>query len=260
MSLTLGELFNENFYLERNPDVADAIANGTFSSAFEHFSTFGKFEGRAPSIVFNSGFYFDNNPNLAFEVALDDYIQFGQFENRDPSILFDADFYLQNNPDVAALVGPSFSAIAHFLRNGQFEGRAPSAGFADPSSYIANNPDVEAAVAAGEISAIAHYINFGAAEGRPFNPVTASGRDPITGNSGKSLLPAELLAADDFADRAAPIAGGEEFALEIESLFDNPVIAPEAIAANFDFATATLPGLSPIEDGSNSAIAQSWLF
>lgn len=235
MSLILNELFNENFYLERNPDVAGAIANGTFSSAFEHYNAFGKFEGRSPSIVFDSPFYFNNNPNLAFEVAVDDYIQFGQFENRDPSALFDADYYLENNPDIAAIVGPNFSAIAHFIRNGQFEGRAPSASFADPSNYIANNPDVEAAVAAGQISAIAHYINFGAAEGRLFNPPTASGRSPLQDSD-------ILIDGGDTAE-VNLTAGGSV----VENLFDNPVVASESIEVPpiedvaIDFVSATSP-------------------
>jgi hypothetical protein len=36
----------------------------------------------------------------------------------------------------------------------------------DQASYLANNPDVAEAVAAGHITAEAHYENFGAAEGR----------------------------------------------------------------------------------------------
>ncbi|MEG4809779.1 hypothetical protein QUA82_18175 [Microcoleus sp. F8-D3] len=39
--------FNEQFYLDANPQVA-AVANSSFSSGFEHYARFGAAEGRSP--------------------------------------------------------------------------------------------------------------------------------------------------------------------------------------------------------------------
>jgi hypothetical protein len=39
---------DEQFYLERNPDVADGIRRGSIRSAQEHFVDHGYFEGRQP--------------------------------------------------------------------------------------------------------------------------------------------------------------------------------------------------------------------
>jgi hypothetical protein len=40
-------LFHEQFYLDVNPEVA-AVANGSFSSVFEHYTRLGAAEGRSP--------------------------------------------------------------------------------------------------------------------------------------------------------------------------------------------------------------------
>ena len=39
--------FNEQQYMDQNPDVAQAIQRGDFTSAQQHYDTFGKFEGRS---------------------------------------------------------------------------------------------------------------------------------------------------------------------------------------------------------------------
>jgi hypothetical protein len=60
--------------------------------------------------------------------AFDHFVQFGQYQGRDPSILFDTSYYLERNPDVAAAVtGNETTAINHFINLGQFQGRDPSA-------------------------------------------------------------------------------------------------------------------------------------
>jgi hypothetical protein len=40
--------FDESFYLGANPDVAEAVAHGSFSSGREHYELYGRGEGRAP--------------------------------------------------------------------------------------------------------------------------------------------------------------------------------------------------------------------
>jgi hypothetical protein len=128
--LDIETFFDANFYMDTNPDIAQALILGNIQNPFDHF------------------------------------LQSGQFEGRDPHYLFDTDFYLEENPDVrAAVFSGNFTAIGHFIAHGQFEGRDPSLLF-DTSLYLEQNPDVRAAVERDEITGIAHYLEFGQSEGR----------------------------------------------------------------------------------------------
>lgn len=84
---------DEAFYLARNPDVAEGIAQGNIKSAREHFLDHGYFEGRMPY-----------------------------------PILIDEQWYLDENPDIVETVqkGEYESAQAHFDGPGYREGRRPS--------------------------------------------------------------------------------------------------------------------------------------
>jgi len=55
---------------------------------------------------------------------LDHYNAFGRFEGRDPSVGFDTTSYLAANPDVAAA---GVNPLVHFLQFGIHEGRSPFA-------------------------------------------------------------------------------------------------------------------------------------
>ncbi len=138
MTLTINELFDEQFYLETNPGVAEAVANGTIGDGFFHFIRFGQFERRDPSAIFNTNFYLTNNPGVATVVEqniltpTEHFINFGQFEQRDPSALLNTSFYLDRYPGVAeAVVTTPLTATEHFLNFGQFEGRLPRLLFSD---------------------------------------------------------------------------------------------------------------------------------
>lgn len=88
--------FDEAWYLERNPDVAEAIERGEVESAAVHYREAGYFEHRMP-----------------YDIAVDEV------------------FYLSEYPDVAAAVaeGHFGSAEGHFAAMGFAEGRLPCAGF-----------------------------------------------------------------------------------------------------------------------------------
>jgi hypothetical protein len=98
---------------------------------------------------------------------------------------FDERFYLQTNPDVARAVamGQFPSGLAHYQQFGQAEARTPLPSTAggpfvpsppaafDPNFYLAQNPDVAAAVAAGQFtSPYQHYLLFGQQENRAALP------------------------------------------------------------------------------------------
>ena len=167
-------LFNANWYLSQNPDVATAIEAGAPFNAFEHFSLYGRSEGRSASPLFDPRQYLANNPDVADAVAQglitawDHFELFGGAEGRSPTPLFDPDFYLQQNPDVAEAVanGHIASAVQHFLLFGQGEPRAINPAI-HLGKYLNANPDVAQAVANGLINAFDHLLQNGVGEGHP---------------------------------------------------------------------------------------------
>lgn len=86
---------DEPWYLERYPDVAEAVAKGVVTSARQHFLSNGYFEGRLPfAVKVDEAWYLAQNPGVA------DYIARGELE----------------------------SAQQHFEEYGYLEGRRPFAG------------------------------------------------------------------------------------------------------------------------------------
>lgn len=90
MAFENNELFDAEFYLATNSDVAKAIAEGSLQSPIQHFNDFGRFEKRDPSLLFNNKFYLDSNSDVGSEVtsgkvdhALKHFTRRGQYEQRD---------------------------------------------------------------------------------------------------------------------------------------------------------------------------------
>ena len=83
---------DESWYLERNPDIAEAVRDGRTKSGRDHFINNGYFEGRQP-----------------FPMAVDEA------------------WYLAQYPEVAGAIqqGSIQSALDHFERHGYKEGRKP---------------------------------------------------------------------------------------------------------------------------------------
>lgn len=178
MALTLDNLFDNSYYLEQHPDVADAVRRGLFTSGEEHFNGAGKSEGRSPSAYFNSTYYLTQNIDVANAVsrgettALDHFIFSGQYEGRNPNILFDTGDYLSQNEDILAAVNRSeITAFEHFIGIGQYEGRNPS-NLVDNSFYEASNPDVITGVGLGFFkSSLEHLFKVGLSEDRFLAPL-----------------------------------------------------------------------------------------
>ena len=121
-------LFDREYYLEQNPDVAEALAGGSFNGdPLLHYVTSGATEGRDPNPYFDTDYYVAQNPGVV-ETGLnplEHYVLLGSSEGADPSANFDPQFYLAQNPDVAAA---RIDPLTHFLTAGQAEGRSPVAG------------------------------------------------------------------------------------------------------------------------------------
>ena len=92
-SLAAAAPFSEAFYLEHNPDIAEAHANGQIAGLRAHFVEQGYFEGRAGSA---------------------------------PPV--DEDYYIANYRDVADAVarGDVASGAEHYARSGAAEARIPN--------------------------------------------------------------------------------------------------------------------------------------
>jgi len=180
---------DNEFYLNNNSDVANAVGAGTFNSGLAHFLEFGLSEGRAPTqslTFFSEDGYLSNNSDVeeavnagTFESGLDHFLSFGLNRNEVQERIakggtgyefYNEQYYVNNNSDVqnALSTGTFNSGLEHFLRFGLDEGRAPSQAlsFFKEETYLDNNDDVENAINNSVFdSAIEHFLRFGVKEG-----------------------------------------------------------------------------------------------
>jgi hypothetical protein len=179
-------LFDANWYLARNPDVAAHVSTGAMT-AEQHFRIHGDREGRSGNPVFDPKQYLEDYADVRIAVQNGVFTPFqhferhGQFEVRNPSHSFSVTNYLDDNPDVRAFVATGAeSTTEHFWRHGQFEDRLPFRSF-DRSSYLDDYPDVRIAVQNGLMTTVQHYTNFGRYEDRTLRTST-----PITVTFGQT--------------------------------------------------------------------------
>lgn len=171
----LQDLFDENYYAQAYPDVAESVAGGGFSSGFAHYLKYGVHEGRNPNAFFDEKYYMASNTDVrdavhsgGFASGFEHFVKYGQFEMRSPGGNFNDHFYLGKYADVrtAVLSGGLTSGFAHMVEYGQHEGRSPHA-FYDEQTYLQSNPDVAAAVSEGTFqTGLQHYLQYGEHEGR----------------------------------------------------------------------------------------------
>ncbi|KTQ95610.1 hypothetical protein NS226_10715 [Aureimonas ureilytica] len=243
--------FNASFYLQQNPDVAFAISRGVIASAEEHFNTYGRFEGR--------------NPNAYFDVT----------------------YYLTANPDVAAArVNP----LEHFLTFGAKEGRFSNANFDaaidsdgnnlanefNAEAYLAANPDVADAVAAGQTTAFQHYAQFGQFESRTgatllngtvlTGPFATAGSNGTGGSNPGSIftLTAAANTVTGGVDNVTGTAGNDTFRAVIAESFGsediinggagNDVLNISAGAIFGDEVNAVVSGIERINNADTATV------
>jgi hypothetical protein len=120
-------LFDSQYYLEQDPEVDSALANGEFQNdPLLHYIESGAEAGLDPNPFFDSDYYLEQNPDIQARGInpLEHYITFGWREGRRPSNNFDPNFYLDRYPDVE-LAG--IDPLEHFITVGMEEGRMPVA-------------------------------------------------------------------------------------------------------------------------------------
>lgn len=172
------DLFDPEWYLENNPDVAQ-----TGADPVQHYLKYGAFEGRNPGPNFDSRWYLHTYADVqkAGTNPLVHYLKQGKKEGRIPmsskvseieeanvslirsSGFFDAVLYLKNNPDVAmAKIDP----LVHYLRYGGFEGRD-----LPPHFYSKWYFDTYEDVRKSGLNPLVHYLKHGKKEGRESTPL-----------------------------------------------------------------------------------------
>ena len=84
--------FDEDGYLDRNPDVRAAIEAGRVANAHAHFAAVGYFEGRRGAVPIDEGWYLHSYPDVRSAVdagvlrsAADHFYAIGAAEGRSPS-------------------------------------------------------------------------------------------------------------------------------------------------------------------------------
>lgn len=165
-------IFDYEFYYWSYIDLREAF--GYDPVALEsHYNTYGKKEGRVPSLYFNPVTYLEENPDVVkalgydYTQAYNHFIGSGFWEGRNGSIFFDAICYLENYSDLVNAFGYDYlSAISHFKTYGMREARAASDRF-DVSCYMDNNLDlVRIHGYKNLLSYFIHYNDVGKKESR----------------------------------------------------------------------------------------------
>ncbi len=122
--LSLNEVFNESYYLEINPEAAEAVTNGSFASGLEHFEAVGINEGLRFSPLIDLNYYkVVANPNLSEltnSEALEHLLGTGIEEGRLFSPFINLDFYKEANPELSDL--SNAEALIHLQDIGINEG------------------------------------------------------------------------------------------------------------------------------------------
>ena len=199
--LDYSSVFDANYYLSNNPDVAKATA-GNSELALDHFINYGMSEGRRGSASFDVQSYFNEYPDLRAAFGFDlvkyyeHYVTAGKAEGRhgtgcskiegyattingvDYSSVYDPSFYLSNNEDIrnafskrspaGVVMIDDAAVLRHFVSCGMAEGRRGSESF-DVLSYYNRYPDLRRAFGANLTALYGHYLSSGRAEGRIAN-------------------------------------------------------------------------------------------
>ncbi|MDJ0573943.1 MAG: calcium-binding protein [Xenococcaceae cyanobacterium MO_234.B1] len=143
MMLSLEQIFNESYYLENNPEAAEAVASGDFASGLEHFEAVGLDEGLRFSPLIDLDYYkVVANPDLtdlSNREALEHLLEVGIEEGRLFSPFVDLEFYQEANSDLADL--SNSEALLH-LRDIGLDAGLQFSSFVDLEEYRSFGPEL----------------------------------------------------------------------------------------------------------------------
>ncbi|ADK79809.1 glycosyltransferase [Sediminispirochaeta smaragdinae] len=118
--LTRSAIFDENYYLRKNPDLYYTTAN-----LMRHFLLTGYKAYRNPNAFFDSKYYEETYPDVK-KVGMNPvihYIMYGVEEGKNPHPEFDTLFYLRSYPDVAE---KGVNPLGHYIKIGWRKGNRPN--------------------------------------------------------------------------------------------------------------------------------------
>lgn len=190
-------LFDTQFYLRHNPDVA-----GSHFNPFVHYIRHGRFEGRQPHPLFDPA-HFARVRNMEISQDVDgvrSFLNAPVSDRTSPHVLFDMELYHDWYPDIAA---HAQNALSHYIRHGAYERRQPHIIF-DQHFY----EEGVGTPIPSDINPLVHYLEIGAAAGIDPHPLfdglhyaeTAKG-----GLNGKPALMHYLTAPADQRGDAHPL-------------------------------------------------------
>ncbi|APH57361.1 Glycosyltransferase [Granulibacter bethesdensis] len=161
-------LFDEQWYVNANPDVRTAIERGIFTCGYDHYFKVGH-KIRSPNWLFDEAWYQRTYPDLFrfdgpvgrgdFVNGFDHYLREGAAEGRQPGLFLDPDLWNMFRPAHVPPKKEDRSLIEDvFDLAGQ--GLYPrSSWYFDAEWYLQNYPAVAEEIAAGRwISPLAHYL------------------------------------------------------------------------------------------------------
>ena len=177
-------VFDADYYYNTHRDVANVFGKDN-KALFNHFMTYGIYEGRQANIEFNVEAYKERYRDLSETFGSDirtyyiHYILYGKAEGRsavrssgyiydgiDYSAVFDSGYYHDHYGDLANAFGSdSVALFEHFVKYGMDEGRQASTGF-NVYTYMNRYRDLNAAYGSDLKMYYQHYIKYGISEGR----------------------------------------------------------------------------------------------
>ncbi|QIJ76264.1 hypothetical protein GU700_17745 [Methylobacterium sp. NI91] len=157
-------LFDCDWYLQKNIDVALAVKSDTIS-AYTHFVKSGANENRPfhPLVTVDYSESICIDSNRKGQSLFWDLMENNIKPDTGLHLLFDAMYYLSSNPDITSV---GINPLLHYLRTGADEGRNPHPLF-KTSYYTENNPDVQSS----GMNPLVHYVRSGGIEGRRPHPL-----------------------------------------------------------------------------------------
>jgi GT2 family glycosyltransferase len=162
-------LFDEDYYLARNPDIAELVRAGNYASGFDHYCRHGH-RGVSPHWLFDDELYGNLYEDMTLENLdqhrcygrYDHYLKSGQREQRMGQFLFDGPFYRAAAieagvaPEEIDAAGPFVHCLNRLTTN---EAELPTSLYFDPDWYLNRHPGAKAEIARGRYaSAIQHYL------------------------------------------------------------------------------------------------------
>lgn len=181
-------VYNYQYYIEKNPDVKKAFPNDDIRT-LEHFIIYGMSEGRQANKEFNITSYrkryadlraafgddiksyylhYNNYGKSEGRVASGDVIMVGAtiYDGVDYSSIYDYNYYVAKYPDIYKAFGLNDTAtLEHFVKYGMSEARQGNELF-NVSIYYGNYEDLRNAFGIDWKAYYLHYISYGKNEGR----------------------------------------------------------------------------------------------